>query len=55
MIDYTDSIDLKEAIKKFDEEHLIKQVILIGNDGTTRNIEFDIDDDTFEMSWEGEQ
>jgi hypothetical protein len=32
---------IREMIKMFDETHLIKQIILIGNDGIVRNIELE--------------
>ena len=39
----------KEAINEFDEEHIIKQVILIGVDGKVRNIEFEVEEDEKEQ------
>lgn len=43
-----DSESVKENITAFDNAHIIKQIILIGVDGVTRNIEF-------EFMEEGEQ
>jgi RNA-binding protein YhbY len=34
-----------ELMKLFDDAHLIKQIILIGNDGVTRNIELEFVED----------
>ena len=38
-------IDLREKINEFDREHIVKQIILIGSDGVTRNIEFELTDE----------
>ena len=35
----------REMINEFDEEHIIKQIILIGLDGGIRNIEMEVVDD----------
>jgi len=32
---------IAELIRMFDKAHTIKQIILIGNDGVTRNIELE--------------
>jgi len=34
-------INFKEAVTEFDKEHIVKQIILIGEDGKVKNIEFD--------------
>jgi len=33
----------RETINEFDEEHIIKQIIVIGVDGAIRSIEFDVE------------
>lgn len=37
--------DIKEMINEFNEEHIVKQIILIGLDGKVKNIEFEFDDE----------
>jgi hypothetical protein len=34
--------EVKQIINQFDEEHVVKQVILIGLDGIVKNIEFEV-------------
>lgn len=34
---------LREIVSKFDEEHIVKQIILIGMDGRIKNIEFNVE------------
>ena len=36
---------IRELITEFEEEHLIKQIILIGNDGAVKNIELEIEEE----------
>ena len=36
---------IAEMIKMFDDLHLIKQIILIGEDGIVRNVELDFVED----------
>lgn len=36
---------LREALNEFDKEHITKQIILIGLDGATRNIELEVKDE----------
>ena len=33
---------IRELISEFEEKHLIKQIILIGNDGAVKNIELEL-------------
>jgi len=44
MIDI-DSQKIRENITAFDEAHIVKQIILIGSDGATRNIELELIED----------
>jgi len=37
--------NISEIIRAFDKAHLVKQIILVGNDGITRNIELEFVED----------
>ena len=52
MIDI-DSQKIRENITAFDEAHIVKQIILIGSDGVTRNIELELieDDEEWKHIW----